>query len=77
MKDLVAVIVKNLVHQPEEVSIQEMEQDENLAIEIRVAADDVGRVIGKKGRIIKAIRTVVKASSVQLDKKVTVDIISE
>lgn len=77
MKDLVAVIVKNLVHQPEEVSIQEMEQDENLAIEIRVAADDVGRVIGKKGRIIKAIRTVVKASSVKLDKKVTVDIISE
>lgn len=77
MKDLVAVIVKNLVHQPEEVSIEEIEQDDNLSIEIRVAADDVGRVIGKKGRIIKAIRTVVKASSVQLDKKVNVDIISE
>lgn len=77
MKELVAVIVKNLVHQPEEVSIQEVEQEDNVSIEIRVAADDVGRVIGKKGRIIKAIRTVVKASSVNLDKKVTVDIISE
>lgn len=77
MKELVTIIVKNLVHTPDQVDIREIDAEEQLTYEIRVADDDIGRVIGKQGRIIKAIRTVVKASSVSLDKKVFVEVISE
>ncbi len=77
MKELVGIIVKHLVHNPDQVSINEVDTDEALTLEIRVADEDVGRVIGKQGRIIKAIRTVVKASSVSLEKKVMVEIVNE
>ncbi len=77
MKELVNVIVTNLVHTPDQVDIKEIETEEGITYEIRVADDDIGRVIGKQGRIIKAIRTVVKASSVNLEKRINVEIISE
>ncbi len=77
MKELVTSIVKNLVHSPEQIEITEIENDENITIEIRVADEDTGRVIGKQGRIIKAIRTVVRASSVNIEKRVLVEVISE
>ncbi len=77
MRDLVESIVKNLVHVPDQVDIKEIENEDNITIEIRVADEDTGRVIGKQGRIIKAIRTVVRASSVSLEKRVLVEVISE
>ncbi len=77
MKELVTSIVKNLVHSPEKIDIKEIENEENITIEIRVADEDTGRVIGKQGRIIKAIRTVVRASSVNIEKRVLVEVISE
>ncbi|MBR0381819.1 MAG: KH domain-containing protein [Eubacterium sp.] len=76
MKDLVRVIAASLVDHPEEVSVTEKETDKAIIIELRVAPDDMGKVIGKQGRIAKAIRTVVKAASSKEEKKVIVDIAS-
>lgn len=75
MKDLVQVIAKSLVDHPEEVSVSEKEENGVIVVELRVASDDMGKVIGKQGRIAKAIRTVVKAASSKDKKKVVVDII--
>lgn len=75
MKELVEVIAKALVDHPEEVVVTETEKDRAIVIELHVAASDMGKVIGKKGRIAKAIRSVVKAASSQEEKKVVVDII--
>lgn len=77
MKELVRSIVVNLVHSPDQVDIKEIENEDNITIEIRVAEEDTGRVIGKEGRIIKAIRTVVRASSINIEKRVLVEVISE
>jgi hypothetical protein len=75
LKDLVQVIAKSLVDHPEEVSVSEKEENGVIVVELRVASDDMGKVIGKQGRIAKAIRTVVKAASSKEKKKVVVDII--
>jgi predicted RNA-binding protein YlqC (UPF0109 family) len=75
MKELVEVIVKALVDSPDEVNITEKEEENATLIEIRVADDDMGKVIGKQGRIAKAIRAVVKAASSREEKKVIVDIV--
>ncbi|MDO4168417.1 MAG: KH domain-containing protein [Lachnospiraceae bacterium] len=75
MKDLVKVIAKSLVDHPEEVQVTEKESDGVIVVELRVASDDMGKVIGKQGRIAKAIRTVVKAASSKERKKVVVDIL--
>lgn len=75
MKDLVKVIAKSLVDHPEEVSVTEKESDGVIVVELHVASDDMGKVIGKQGRIAKAIRTVVKAASSKDKKKVIVDIL--
>ena len=75
MKELVEVIAKSLVHHPEEVVVTEKEDGENLILELKVASQDMGKVIGRQGRIAKAIRSVVKAASTKTDKKVTVEII--
>jgi predicted RNA-binding protein YlqC (UPF0109 family) len=75
MVELVKFIAKSLVDQPDQVDVQMAEDDEVIAIELRVAPDDMGKVIGKQGRIAKAIRTVVKAAAVKEKKKVTVEII--
>lgn len=74
MKHLLEVIAKALVDQPEEVSVTEREDNNTLVLELRVSPDDMGKVIGKQGRIAKAIRTVVKASVNKGDKKIIVDI---
>lgn len=75
MRELLDVIVKSLVDQPEEVVITENHGEYSVIIELRVAKDDMGKVIGKQGRIAKAIRTVLKAASVKENKKVTLEII--
>lgn len=74
MKELVEVISKALVDNPDEVVVTESENDDELVIELKVAPSDMGKVIGKQGRIAKAIRSVVKAASSRLEKKVMVEI---
>ena len=73
MKELVEVIAKALVDNPDEVVVTETQKDEEIVIELKVAAADMGKVIGKQGRIAKAIRSVVKAAASKEDKKVIVD----
>lgn len=75
MKELVEVIVKALVDDPDSVAVNEREEKKNLILEVRVADSDMGKVIGKQGRIAKAIRSVVKAAAAKEDKKVIVDIL--
>ena len=74
MKELVEVIAKALVDNPDEVVVTESEKEEEFVIELKVAPTDMGKVIGKQGRIAKAIRSVVKAASSKMDKKVIVEI---
>ena len=74
MRELVEVIAKPLVDHPEEVVVTEKEDGKALVIEVKVAESDMGKVIGKQGRIAKAIRSVVKAAAAKEDKKVIVDI---
>ena len=69
MKELVEVIAKALVDNPDEVVVTEKEEGKNVTIELHVAASDMGKVIGKQGRIAKAIRSVVKAASLGDNKK--------
>ena len=74
MKELVAVIAKSLVDYPDEVQVTETENDKSIVLELKVAQSDMGKVIGKQGRIAKAIRSVVKAAASKEDKKVIVEI---
>ena len=75
MVELVKYIATSLVDKPEAVDVREVETDEGTVIELRVDPDDMGKVIGKQGRIAKAIRTVVKAATAKDEKPVTVEII--
>ena len=75
MKELVEVIAKALVDNPDEVVVTEKNDGRNITVELHVAPSDMGKVIGKQGRIAKAIRTVVKAASSTGKKKVVVDIL--
>ena len=75
MKELVEVIAKALVDQPDEVSVTEKKERRTIVLELHVADGDMGKVIGKQGRIAKAIRSVVKAAATKEDKKVVVDIV--
>ncbi len=75
MKELVEVIAKALVDHPEEVSVEEKENGRSLTLELHVAQTDMGKVIGKQGRIAKAIRAVVKAATMDGNKRVDVDIV--
>ncbi|MDD5926695.1 MAG: KH domain-containing protein [Firmicutes bacterium] len=77
MTKLVEAIAKSLVDSPEEVVVTETDGRQGTVIELRVAPDDMGKVIGKQGRIAKALRTVVKAAAIRENKKVTVEIIKE
>ena len=76
MKEIVEIIAKSLVDNPSAVVINEREEDNVVIYELHVATEDMGKVIGKQGRIAKALRTVVKAASTREDKKVNVEIIS-
>ena len=75
MKELVEVIAQALVDNPDEVVVTEKEEEKHVTIELRVASSDMGKVIGKQGRIAKAIRSVVKAASLNENKKVDVEIV--
>ncbi|MBQ1688087.1 MAG: KH domain-containing protein [Lachnospiraceae bacterium] len=77
MKELVKVIAEALVDAPDEVQVTEKETDKGLVIGLKVADDDMGKVIGKQGRIAKAIRTVTKAAAAKEEIKVTVEIHQE
>ena len=74
MKELLLYIARSLVDHPEQVTVTEVGEAEDLTLELRVAPEDMGKVIGKQGRIAKAIRSVVKAASSKMDKKVIVEI---
>lgn len=74
MKELVEVIAKALVENPDEVAVTESVKDDEIVLELTVAPSDMGKVIGKQGRIAKAIRSVVKAAASKEDKKVIVEI---
>ena len=75
MKDLVEMIAKALVEYPDQVVVTESRKENALHLELRVAESDMGKVIGKQGRIARAIRTVVKAAGMKTDAKVIIDIV--
>ncbi|HEY7455711.1 MAG TPA: KH domain-containing protein [Solirubrobacterales bacterium] len=75
MTELLEFLVRALVEEPEAVEVNELEEDGDLVYEIAVAEGDLGRVIGKGGRVANAIRTVAKAAAVRLDRRVIVDIL--
>jgi len=74
-KDLVEYIVKSLVDSPDEVSINVVEGEKSTILELKVASDDVGKVIGKQGRIAKAIRTILSASATKSGKRAVLEIL--
>lgn len=74
MKELVEIIAKSLVDLPDEVVVTEKETEKGIVLELKVAPSDMGKVIGKQGRIAKAIRSVVKAAASREDKRVMVEI---
>ena len=75
MKELLLYMAKNLVDDPEAVTVTEVEDDEGKVLELRVAPGDMGKVIGRQGRIAKEIRTIVKTVAQRTGEKVTVDIV--
>jgi len=75
MKELVELIAKALVDKPEMVQVNEVSGEQSIILELKVAPEDMGKVIGKQGRIAKAIRTVVKAAAIKDNKRVAVEII--
>jgi len=75
MKQLLEHIAKALVDEPDQVDVQQVESDRLIILELRVAESDMGKVIGKQGRIAKAIRTVINAAAVKENKKVVVEIV--
>lgn len=77
MKELVEYIAKSLVDNPDEVEVREVEGERATVLEIRVAADDMGKVIGKQGKIAKSIRTLTKATAAKEGKRVAVEIMRE
>lgn len=75
MKETLEVIIKNLVDNKEAVEIKEVEGEKNIIFEVKVAEEDMGKIIGRQGKIAQAIRTVMKAVANRKDKKVTVEFI--
>ena len=75
MGAIVKYIAQALVDHPEQVTVNEIQGEQSIIIELKVAPDDMGKVIGKQGRIAKAIRTVVKAAATKENKRVVVEII--
>ena len=75
MKEILETMIKNLVEDEASVSIEEIAQDSEIKFEVRVNEKDMGRVIGKRGKIAQSIRTVMKAIAVKEDKKVSIEFI--
>jgi predicted RNA-binding protein YlqC (UPF0109 family) len=74
LEELVLVLARSLVSEPDRVEVSGTETDSRVDLELRVAPDDMGKIIGRQGRTIRAIRTVVKAASVRLGKRVSVEV---
>lgn len=74
MKELVEVLAKALVDKPEEVSVKEIIKDRTIIYELSVSPDDMGKIIGKQGRIAKSLRTVVSAAAVKENKRIIIEI---
>ena len=74
MKDLVALIARSLVDHPDAVNVAEREDDGTVVLQLTVASEDVGKVIGRQGRIVKALRQVVKAAATRAGKRVVVEV---
>jgi len=77
MKELVEYIAKSLVDKPDQVSVKETQGESVTILEIRTAPEDSGKVIGREGRIVNAIRTIVKAAAAKQQKRITVEILTE
>jgi predicted RNA-binding protein YlqC (UPF0109 family) len=75
MRELLEIIARALVDNPEDVWVNEVEGEKSIILELKVSKDDMGKVIGKQGRIAKAIRTVIKAAAVKENKRIVVEII--
>ncbi len=75
MKDLLLYIARNLVEHPEDVAVTEKQGPDGLVLELHVASDDMGKVIGRQGRIAKEIRTVIRSCAQRTGEKVSVDIV--
>ena len=75
MKDLLLYMAKNLVDNPDAVSVNEISEEDGLVLELRVAPEDMGKVIGRQGRIAKEIRTIIKTVAQRDGEKVTVEIV--
>ena len=75
MKELLLYMAKNLVDDPEAVTVNEIKEDDGTVLELRVASADMGKVIGRQGRIAKEIRTIVKTVAQRTGEKVTVEIV--
>ena len=75
MKELLEVIARNLVDNPDAVTVSEVKGERSIILELKVAPEDMGKVIGKQGRIAKASRTVVKAAAIHEDKRIVVEIV--
>ena len=75
MKEILEVVIKNLVDSPDEVSVKELEGEKSLVLEVKVSETDMGKVIGKQGRIAKSIRTVMKAIASKDKKRITIEFI--
>lgn len=75
LENLLLLLVRPIVDEPDRVEVTGTEEDSRVELELRVADDDIGKVIGRGGRTIRAIRTVVKAASVRLDKRVSVEVL--
>jgi predicted RNA-binding protein YlqC (UPF0109 family) len=75
MRELVEIIAKSLVDNPDMVKVNEIAGEQSIILELKVAPEDMGKVIGKQGRIAKAIRTVVKAAAIKENKRVSVEIL--
>ena len=75
MKELRSVVIKNLVDAPEDVSIVEKENEKSICYEVKVAKNDMGKVIGKQGKMAKSIRTLMKAVAVKEHKKISIEFV--
>ena len=75
MKELLTYVAQNLVEHPDQVSVREVEGDGETVLELRVAPEDMGKVIGRQGRIAKEIRTLVRSAAQRAGKRVTVEIV--
>jgi predicted RNA-binding protein YlqC (UPF0109 family) len=74
LESLLLLLARSLVEEPDKVEVTAREEDSRVELELRVAPDDVGRVIGRQGRVVKSLRTVVRASSAKLGKRVSLEV---